>query len=200
MQALMPSLRGLSICVFCGARNGADPRFVTLARRTGALIAASGATLVYGGGSIGLMGQLADGALEAGGEVVGVIPRSLLEREVGHAGLTRMDVVEDMQLRKQRMIAISDAFLTLPGGFGTLDELFEVLTLRQLGEHALPILLVDDQGYFSPLMQALRAIVANGLAADRDLATLESFPTPEAALARLGGTVTSPAGPTQPLF
>ncbi|MCX7203813.1 MAG: TIGR00730 family Rossman fold protein [Burkholderiales bacterium] len=128
----------LAVCVFCGARPGSQPRFLELARRTGTAIARSGATLVYGGGSVGMMGALADAALQAGGEVIGVIPSALVAREVGHAALTRNEVVADMQVRKQRMIELSDAFLTLPGGLGTLDELFEVLTLRQLREHDKP--------------------------------------------------------------
>jgi uncharacterized protein (TIGR00730 family) len=178
--------RVASVCVFCGARDGADPRFLALARRTGAQLAACGATLVYGGGSVGMMGALADAALEEGGEVIGVIPSVLMEREVGHTRLTRLEVVADMQVRKQRMIELSDAFLTLPGGLGTLDELFEVLTLRQLGVHAKPIVAVSDRGYFDSLAETLRAFQAHGLAQARDVAALELVPTLEGALARLG--------------
>jgi uncharacterized protein (TIGR00730 family) len=176
----------LAVCVFCGARAGSQPRFLELARRTGTAIARSGATLVYGGGSVGMMGALADAALQAGGEVIGVIPSALVAREVGHAALTRNEVVADMQVRKQRMIELSDAFLTLPGGLGTLDELFEVLTLRQLREHDKPILVVDDEGYFAPLIACLRSIVAHGLVAQADIDVMERFDSPEAALARLG--------------
>jgi uncharacterized protein (TIGR00730 family) len=174
------------VCVFCGARDGADPRFVALARRAGALLAAGGATVVYGGGSVGMMGALADAALDAGGEVIGVIPGVLMAREVGHTRLTRLEVVADMQVRKQRMIDLSDAFLTLPGGLGTLDELFEVLTLRQLGVHAKPIVAVSDRGYFDSLAETLRGFRDHGLAQARDVAALELFATLEAALARLG--------------
>jgi uncharacterized protein (TIGR00730 family) len=175
-----------SVCVFCGARDGGEPRFRAIAQRAGALLAASGATVVYGGGSVGMMGALADAALAEGGEVIGVIPAVLMEREVGHRGLTRLEVVGDMQVRKQRMIELSDAFLTLPGGLGTLDELFEVLTLRQLGVHARPIVAVSDGGYFDALVAALRDFVGHGLAGARDVAALELFPTVEAALGRLG--------------
>ena len=182
--------RPTSVCVFCGARDGADPRFLALARRAGALLAASGATLVYGGGSVGMMGALADAALAGGGQVIGVIPGVLMRREVGHTGLSRLEVVDDMQVRKQRMIALSDAFLTLPGGLGTLDELFEVLTLRQLGEHTKPIVAVSDLGYFDTLAETLNAFAANGLAKPADVAALELFPTLEAALVRLGLNVT----------
>jgi uncharacterized protein (TIGR00730 family) len=178
--------RARAVAVFCGAKPGSDPRFLALARRTGALLAASGATLVYGGGHVGMMGALADAALAEGGEVVGVIPTVLMGREVGHTGLTRLEVVPDMAVRKQRMIELADAFLTLPGGLGTLDELFEVLTLRQLGEHARPIVVVDDGGYFGALRACLDGFVEHGLAAAHDVAALESVPTPEAALERLG--------------
>jgi uncharacterized protein (TIGR00730 family) len=178
--------RPYAVCVFCGARPGHEPRFLALARRAGAMLAAGGATLVYGGGSVGMMGALADAALAEGGEVIGVIPSVLMNREVGHPGLTRLEVVADMQLRKQRMIELSDAFLTLPGCLGTLDELFEVLTLRQLGEHAKPIVAVGDGGYFDALAGVLRDFVGHGLASARDVDALELFPTVDAALARLG--------------
>ncbi|MEI7444775.1 MAG: TIGR00730 family Rossman fold protein [Burkholderiales bacterium] len=180
--------RPFAVCVFCGARPGSDPRFIELARRAGALLAACGATVVYGGGSVGMMGAVADAALAEGGEVVGVIPSVLMNREVGHRGLTRLEVVPDMQIRKQRMIELSDAFLTLPGGLGTRDELFEVLTLRQLGEHAKPIVAVSDQGYFDALAVAVRAFVGHGLASAKDVDALELFPTLEGAFARLGLT------------
>ncbi len=180
------SSRPYSVCVFCGARPGSEPRFLEIAARAGAMLAASGAAVVYGGGSVGMMGALADAALAEGGEVIGVIPSVLMNREVGHTGLTRLEVVADMQLRKQRMIELSDAFLTLPGGLGTLDELFEVLTLRQLGEHALPIVAVSDAGYFDALAGVLRDFVGHGLASARDVDALELFPTVQAALARLG--------------
>jgi uncharacterized protein (TIGR00730 family) len=186
--------RAASVCVFCGARDGADPRFLAIARRAGALLASCGATVVYGGGSVGMMGALADAALAGGGEVIGVIPSVLMNREVGHTRLSRLEVVADMQVRKQRMIALSDAFLTLPGGLGTLDELFEVLTLRQLGEHAKPIVAVSDQGYFDTLAATLRGFQAHGLARAHDVAALELFPTLETALARLGLVAGTPAG------
>ena len=175
-----------AVCVFCGARPGRDARFLALARLAGARLAAAGATVVYGGGSVGMMGALADAALEAGGEVIGVIPSVLMNREVGHRSLTRLEVVGDMQVRKQRMIELSDAFLVLPGGLGTLDELFEVLTLRQLGEHAKPIVAVSDAGYFDALVAVLRGFVSHGLAAAHDVAALELVPDVGAALHRLG--------------
>jgi uncharacterized protein (TIGR00730 family) len=193
--------RTVAVCVFCGARDGADPRFLALARLAGDKLARAGATIVYGGGRVGMMGALADAALAAGGEVIGVIPAALLGREVGHKGLTRLEVVADMQVRKRRMIELSDAFLTLPGGLGTLDELFEVLTLRQLGEHQLPILAVSDQGYFDALAVCLQEFVDHGLAGQRDVAALELFPSLDAALVRLGLSDFRPdAAPARPDF
>jgi uncharacterized protein (TIGR00730 family) len=179
-------VRALVVCGFCGARDGADPRFLALARLAGDRLARAGATIVYGGGRVGMMGALADAALAAGGQVIGVIPGVLLDREMGHTGLTRLEIVADMQVRKQRMVELSDAFLTLPGGLGTLDELFEVLTLRQLGEHQLPILAVNDQGYFDTLAACLAEFVDHGLAGQRDVAALERFASLDAALLRLG--------------
>jgi uncharacterized protein (TIGR00730 family) len=175
-----------SVCVFCGATLGAEPRFAEIARRTGMLIARTGATLVYGGGSVGMMGALADGALAAGGTVVGVIPKFLVDREAAHTGLARMEVVADMQLRKQRMIEIADAFIALPGGLGTLDELFEVLTLRQLGFHSKRAVAVSDGGYYDALHASLQGFVAAGLVRPQGLALLELAPGIEDALARLG--------------
>ncbi len=181
-----PRSRPPAVCVFCGARPGSEPRFLEIAARAGALLASGGATVVYGGGRVGMMGAVADAALAEGGEVIGVIPSVLMNREVGHTGLARLEVVADMQLRKQRMIELSDAFLTLPGGLGTLDELFEVLTLRQLGEHAKPIVAVSDGGYFDALAASLRSFVGHGLASARDVDALELVPSVEAAIARLG--------------
>lgn len=148
--------------VFCGARAGGDPVWAQVAREFGERAARRGWRLVFGGGHVGLMGAVADGALAAGGEVIGVIPRSLLERELAHRGLSALEIVDDMASRKTRMIELSDAFAALPGGFGTLDELFEVLTLRQIGEHDKPVGLLDQQGYWQPLLAACDAMVATG--------------------------------------
>lgn len=176
----------MKVCVFCGAKLGQGSSFRQVAERTGTLLARAGATLVYGGGSVGMMGVLADAAIAEGGSVIGIIPQLLMRREVGHARLDRLEVVSDMQVRKQRMIEISDAFVALPGGLGTLDEVFEVLTLRQLGLHTKPMLLVDQDGYFGTLTRSLQEFVDQGLVRPEDLAALETYPTPEAALARLG--------------
>jgi len=162
-----------TLCVFCGAKGGADPRWALAAGEFGAQVARRGWALVYGGGRVGLMGALADGALSQGGEVIGVIPTRLMERELAHRGLTRLEVVADMAVRKQRMVELSDAFAALPGGLGTLDELFEVLTLRQIGEHALPLVLYNQAGYWDRLVAACRAMVADGFVHPHDLDAMQ---------------------------
>lgn len=182
------------ICVFCGARTGHDPRWVALARALGQALAQAGYTLLYGGGHVGLMGELADAALAAGGSVIGVIPETLMRREVGHPGLTELEIVPDMHLRKQRMVARSDAFVTLPGGLGTLDELFEVMTLAQLGEHARPMVLLDPAGYFDHLFRLLDDLVRQGFTSPRDVQALQRVASVAELLASLAASV--PAGPS----
>ncbi|MEO6258982.1 MAG: TIGR00730 family Rossman fold protein [Thermoanaerobaculia bacterium] len=150
-----------SLCVFCGSNEGTDPAAAGAAREMGQLLAQTGVTLVFGGGRVGLMGVLADSVLGAGGRAVGVIPRGLWDREVGHRGLTEMHVVESMHERKALMASLSDAFVALPGGLGTLEEIFEVWTWGQLGIHRKPIGFLDVSGYYAPLMTFLdRAVVA----------------------------------------
>src|SRR5262245_11008481 len=141
-----------TVCVFCGSSSGSDPVYAEAARRLGAVLAARGLNLVYGGGHVGLMGVVADAVLAAGGKVVGVINRALVEKELAHHGLTELIVVETMHQRKALMSERADAFVALPGGFGTLDELFEILTWRQLGMHDKPIGLLNVAGYFDPLL------------------------------------------------
>ena len=138
----------LSVCVYCGSRTGASPAFEAAARATGALIGRMGWQLVYGGGRAGLMGAVADAALAHGARVVGVIPESLMHRELGHTGLSELHVVQTMHERKRLMAERSDAFLALPGGIGTLEELFEVWTWRQLGYHDKPVGLLNSDGYY----------------------------------------------------
>ena len=176
-----------TICVFCGAKPGNDPRYVSGAREIGREIARRGWRMVYGGGRVGLMGECADAALAAGAEVVGIIPDGMLAREQGHRGITRLEVVPDMSVRKQRMIQVSDAFVALPGGLGTLDELFEVLTLRQTGYHGKPLALYNQDGYFDPLIAACRAFVEAGFVLERDFACMQSAASPAAALDLLAG-------------
>ena len=153
-----------SLCVFCGSRFGTDPGARALAVALGELLAREGITLVYGGGGVGLMGLLANAALENGGKVVGIIPRFLLQREAGHLRLTETLVVETMHERKLEMFERAQAFVVLPGGIGTLEELFEVLSWRTLGLHTKPIVIVDQNGYWKSLAALLRAVVEGGFA------------------------------------
>jgi uncharacterized protein (TIGR00730 family) len=143
------------VCVFCGSNRGSEAVYVEAARQLGALFAREGIALVYGGGSVGLMGELADAVLHAGGEVIGVIPHALWAREVGHRGLTDLRIVETMHERKAMMADLADAFIALPGGLGTLEEIFEIWTWAQLGLHAKPVGFLDVNGYYRPLMQFL---------------------------------------------
>ena len=177
------------LCLFCASSTGNDPRFADAARALGTLLAEKGVGLVYGGGNIGLMGICADAALLAGGEVVGVIPRGLEEREVAHRGLTDLQVTGTMHERKQRMHDLSDAFIVLPGGFGTLDELFETLTWAQLGIHGKPIGLLDVAGFFQPLLAFIEHQVESGVVAPRTRALLWSDDSlPRLVSALLAGT------------
>lgn len=150
------------ICVFCGSSPGLDPAHLAAAREAGRALARRGLGLVYGGGSVGLMGAVADGALAEGGEVVGVIPRALQLRELAHAGLTSLHVVSSMHERKARMAELAHAFVALPGGMGTLEEFAEILTWAQLGLHAKPCGLLDVAGYYRPLIQFLDRAVEQG--------------------------------------
>lgn len=152
----------LSVAVYCGARCGDDPAFTAAARTLGRLIAEDGVVLIYGGGHVGLMGVLADAALAAGGRVVGVIPQSLVDREVGHAGLTELHVVKTMHERKHLMAERADAFIALPGGIGTLEELFEVWSWQQLGYHDKPIAMLNVAGYYDALLEFMRASHLHG--------------------------------------
>ena len=148
-----------SICVFCGASPGATPIYQEAAEALGRHLAENGIQLVYGGGAVGLMGMVANAALAAGGEVIGIIPQSLKDAEVGHSGLTRLEVVDGMHARKARMAELSDAFIALPGGLGTLEELFEVWTWGQLGYHGKPLGLLEVNGFFDPLLTFLDHLV-----------------------------------------
>jgi uncharacterized protein (TIGR00730 family) len=160
-----------AVCVFCGSSAPADPRYRDTARALGSLLARRGVDLVYGAGSVGLMGELADAALGHGGRVIGVIPAGLFAREVGHTGLTELHEVASMHERKQLMYDLSDAFVALPGGLGTLEELAEVATWSQLGLHSKPVVLLDVDGFWEPLVSQLDRMADVGLLkpANRDL-------------------------------
>jgi uncharacterized protein (TIGR00730 family) len=152
----------MRLCVFCGSRTGARPAFVEAATALGKELAARRVGLVYGGASIGVMGALADAVLGGEGEVIGVIPHGVFDREVAHTGLTELHVVHSMHARKALMAEKSDAFLALPGGLGTFDELFEALTWKQIGIHDKPIGLLDVDGYFSDLQRLIQRAVDDG--------------------------------------
>jgi uncharacterized protein (TIGR00730 family) len=160
------------VCVFCGASSGRAPAYVAAARSFGDAVARRGLGLVFGGGRVGLMGAVADAALAAGGEVIGVIPQSLVDRELAHEGVTRLEVVDSLHERKARMAELADAFVALPGGFGTLDELLEQLTWSQLGLHASPIGLLDVEGYWRPLIALARHATEEGFVRESDLAAI----------------------------
>jgi uncharacterized protein (TIGR00730 family) len=150
------------ICVYCGSNTGARPAYAAAARGLARACAERDLGLVYGGGNVGLMGVLADAAMELGSEVIGVIPRALAEQEVAHTGITKLEVVASMHERKARMAELADAFLALPGGLGTLEELFEVWTWTQLGFHAKPCGLLDVEGYYGPLVGFVERSVSEG--------------------------------------
>jgi uncharacterized protein (TIGR00730 family) len=173
------------VCVFCGASSGRVPAYADAARAFGAALAGRGLGLVYGGGHVGLMGAVADGALGAGGEVIGVIPQELVDRELAHDGVTELRVVGSLHERKALMAELSDAFVALPGGFGTLDELMEQLTWSQLGLHAKPVALLDVEGYWRPLIALARHATEEGFVRESDLATIAVGDDPEGILDRL---------------
>ncbi|MEO8604663.1 MAG: TIGR00730 family Rossman fold protein [bacterium] len=171
------------VCVFCGSSRGADPAFAAAAEALGRALAANGLGLVYGGARVGLMGRLADAALAAGGDVIGVIPRSMVDLEVAHRELPDLRIVASMHERKALMAELSDAFIALPGGLGTLDELFEILTWAQLGLHHKPVGLLDVSGYFAPLLTFLDGAVRARFVAPSHRAMLLVADTPAALLA-----------------
>ncbi|WCT73270.1 TIGR00730 family Rossman fold protein [Sphingomonas naphthae] len=150
------------ICVFCGSSPGFDPAYAEAAGALGTAIAAARLGLVYGGASVGLMGIVADAALAAGGEVIGVLPRALKDRELAHHGLSELHITTSMHERKAKMADLADGFVALPGGIGTFEELFEVWTWGQLGDHAKPVALLDVAGFYRPLLGFLDSVVAAG--------------------------------------
>jgi uncharacterized protein (TIGR00730 family) len=188
----------MRVCVFTGSQSGARPAYLDAARAMGQAVARRGMGLVYGGASVGTMRAVADGALAAGGEVIGVIPQALVDREVAHPGLTELVVVDSMHARKQAMADRASAFVALPGGFGTLDELFEVVTWSQLGIHSKPIGLLDVAGFWEPVRALIDHMVAEGFVSreSRDLVLFER--EPEALLDRLAVHVGVPAPRNRP--
>ena len=174
-----------SVCVYCGSRQGSTPAFVEAAREVGLWIGSRGGQLVYGGGNNGLMGIVADATLAAGGRVIGVIPKSLVEREFAKLDCTELHVVDTMHERKRMMVERADAFLALPGGIGTFEELFEVWTWRQLGYHDKPVGLLNCGGYYTPLLDFLQASIGHGFMNRDQMNLLRVDSEPAALLAEL---------------
>jgi uncharacterized protein (TIGR00730 family) len=186
----MPEIH--SVAVFCGSSLGTDPRFAAAARELGRGLAQGGFRLVYGGGHVGLMGVLADGAIAAGGTVIGVIPEFLERREVAHDGLSELIVTDSMHARKRRMFDLADAFISFAGGLGTLDETFEILTWRQLRLHDKPILICDVAGQAAALLGVLDAAISAGFATPDISGLYEHVHGVAAALERLRHLTTAP--------
>jgi uncharacterized protein (TIGR00730 family) len=170
------------VCVFCGASPGASPRYAEIAGKLGAALARAGVGLVYGGGAAGIMGALSDAALAAGGEVTGVIPKFLMARELGRTDLKDLRVVGSMHEGKQLMHDLSSGFIALPGGLGTMEELFEAVTWSQLGLHRKPIILLNTESYFSPLAELLDHALAEGFITRHDRALMRITTRPDEAI------------------
>ncbi len=174
----------MRVCVYCGSAPGDDARFAAAARELGTALAHAGIGVVYGGGRVGLMGTVADAALAAGGEVIGIIPRFLEEREVAHTSCD-LRVVDSMHERKALMASLSAAFVALPGGFGTFEEFFEIVTWVQLGLAEAPCLLANVDGYFDPLLALIDGATSKGFISRDSRAIVESFDTIDALIERL---------------
>lgn len=183
------------VCVFCGAQPGHDPVHAELARALGSAIAARGLGLVYGGGKVGLMGMVADAALTGGAEVIGVIPEALMERELGHGGVTELRVVPSMHVRKAQMNELSDGFVVLPGGIGTLEEAVEIQSWAQLGIHGKGLVYLDADDYWAPFFALLERMRGAGFVRPQHAGLALRAATPAAALDALAGWV--PAGVTR---
>ena len=174
-----------TICIYCGSSTGARPEYLEAATSLGSRLARDGKRLVYGGARVGIMGRVADAVLEGGGEVTGIIPQGLMERDLAHQGLTQLHVVATMHERKAMMAKLSDAFIALPGGIGTFEELFEILTWAQLGLHSKPCGLLNVAGYYDQLLAFLDHSVREGFLAPKHRSLLQVESDPEALLKRL---------------
>ncbi len=172
----------MNVCVFCGSSTGKNPVFAQTAAELGVLLAENSHSLVYGGGKVGLMGVIADAVLNKGGEVIGIIPKFLMDREVGHSGVTKLEVVQSMHQRKQRMADLSDAFVAMPGGWGTLEEVAEILTWRQLGLITNPVILLNVNNFFGPLIAQLNGMVDEGFVRKEYMNNLRIASTPKEVL------------------
>lgn len=174
-----------SICIYCGSRQGKTPDLMPMAFKVGEHIALAGHTVVYGGANVGLMGQVADGALSKGGRVLGVIPQLIFDFEVAHEGITELYQVDNMHQRKLKMMEFSDAFIALPGGFGTMDELNEIITWRQIKLHDKPIAILNHNGYYNHYLEFLKASVKSELISQEHIDMLIIGNTIEQILAQL---------------
>ena len=176
-----------NLCVFCGSQFGNRPEYEVAARLLGLELAGRGIRLIYGGGRVGLMGVVADAVMAAGGEVVGVIPEFLMQKEIGHVGLTELHVVDSMHSRKAKMAELADGFVALPGGFGTFEDFFEVLTWAQLGMHNKPVGLLDVADFYLPMVAFLRHSAAQGFIRNDHLSLIVHAREPEDLIQRLSG-------------
>ena len=176
----------MNICVFCGSSTGSDPIYAKAAKQVGQLIAKSNSALIYGGGNIGLMGILADEVLSHQGKVIGVIPDFLMKREVGHKGITQLEIVGTMHERKKRMAEIADVFVAIPGGWGTLDELAEILTWKQLGLITQPVGLLNIDSFFDALIIQMKTMVEKGFLNGANFASIKISGNPQKLLTSLG--------------
>lgn len=175
----------MNICVFCGSSFGNNPVYTEAAKALGSFMAANNHTLVYGGGNVGLMGAIADSVLENKGEVIGVIPKFLMDREVGHTGLTSLEIVTSMHERKKRMADLSDAFVAIPGGWGTLEEIAEILTWKQLGLLNQPVAILNINGFFDPLLKQMQCMVTEGFLQEHNFQSIKTSNSPAKILSLL---------------
>lgn len=176
----------MNICIFCGSGAGNSPVYADAAKEMASLLCETGSTLVYGGGNIGLMGVLADQILSRGGKVIGIIPDFLMQKEVGHVGLTQLEVVGSMHERKRRMADLADAFIALPGGWGTLDELAEILTWKQLGLIHASVGILNTHNYFDSLLSQMETMVKEGFLQSKNLQEIRVADSPKKLLIQLG--------------
>lgn len=169
----------MNVCVFCGSASGSNPAYIDAARQVAKLLVETKSSLIYGGGNVGLMGTIADEVLRLGGEVIGVIPDFLLQREVGHKGITRLEVVNSMHERKRRMADLADAFVAIPGGWGTLDELAEILTWKQLQLIHAPVGILNTHKYFDHLIAQMQYMASEGFLNPKNLSELKISSSPQ---------------------
>jgi uncharacterized protein (TIGR00730 family) len=192
-----PPLPIKSVCVYCGSSSGVPERYKKIAAELATALAKHKLEIVYGGGHVGLMGIVADAALKAGAKVVGIIPEHIRAKEVQHTGLTKLHVVPDMHTRKRMMVDQSDAFVVLPGGFGTLDETIEIITWKKLKLHTKPIILFNQDGYWNPLLKLMEHMASEGFAEKKDLALYTVVTSIEETLAALAAAHPSSATKTE---